>query len=540
MTFEMNLGGYRPAVDRRLAAWRTTDAPARLWAADHTLWTTDPQPEIVDRLGWLRLPETMRAAVPEILAFAEGVRADGITDIVLLGMGGSSLAPEVYRRTFGSRPGHPRLTVLDSTHPAAVEAVDQAIDPGTTLFIVASKSGTTIEPLSFLEFFWDRVSQAGGDTGRSFVAITDPGSHLEALAGDRGFRHSFTAIPDIGGRYSALTHFGLVPAALIGADITAMLDEAAVMAEAAHTGDAGFPLGAALGELALAGRDKATFLVSESLASFPAWAEQLIAESTGKDGKGILPIADEEIGSPAAYGSDRVFVSLTLATDDTTALDTGMGALESAGHPVIRISIDRPEALAAEMYRAEIAVAMAGSVLGIHPFNQPDVQAAKVLARQAMAGELQSDEIAEVPADGPGVAGSLNGFLNGTAAGDYLAIQAFIAPTTHAEASLQRIRHLVRSRTGAATTLGFGPRFLHSTGQLHKGGPDTGMFLQIVDHASPHLDIPGAGYTFGALIAGQADGDHQALTGGGRRVLRVCLGDDVTGGLTAIEEVLHG
>jgi transaldolase/glucose-6-phosphate isomerase len=540
MTFDTSLGEYQAAVHRRLAEWQTADAPGRLWAADHTLWTTEPEPEIDNRLGWLRLPGTMRNAVPGILEFAEAVRTEGITEVVLLGMGGSSLAPEVYERTFGSRSGYPRLTVLDSTHPAAVEAVGEAIDPGSTLFIVASKSGTTIEPLSLLEYFWERVGEPGGDPGRSFVAITDAGSHLEDLARDRRFRHTFTAIPDIGGRYSALTHFGLVPAALIGADITAMLDEAAAMAEAARRGDAGFPLGAALGELALSGRDKATFAVSESLASFPAWAEQLIAESTGKDGKAILPVADEEIGSPDTYGSDRVFISLALTTDDTAALDKGLGALENAGHPVIRISIDRPGALAAEMYRAEIAVAMAGSVLGIHPFNQPDVQRAKILAKQAMAGELQAGDIPEVPADGPGLAGSLTGFLGETADHGYLAIQAFIAPTGKAETALQRIRHLARTKTGAATTLGFGPRFLHSTGQLHKGGPDTGIFLQIVDHAAPRLDIPGAGYTFGDLIAGQADGDHQALAAAGRRVLRICLGDDVAGGLAAIEEVLRG
>ena len=230
MTFDMSLGEYQAAVDRRLAQWQAADAPGRLWAADHTLWTAEPEPEIDDRLGWLQLPETMRDAVPEILEFAEEAKTDGITDVVLLGMGGSSLAPEVYRRTFGSRFGYPRLTVLDSTHPAAVEAVDGAIDPDSTVFIVASKSGTTIEPLSLLEYFWERVRETGRDPGRSFVAITDPGSHLEDLASDRRFRHTFTAIPDIGGRYSALTHFGLVPAALIGADITAMLDEAAVMA----------------------------------------------------------------------------------------------------------------------------------------------------------------------------------------------------------------------------------------------------------------------------------------------------------------------
>jgi len=494
---------------------------------------------IDDRLGWLLLPEAMQNEVPGLLAFADEVRGSGITDVVLLGMGGSSLAPEVFQRTFGNRPGYPTLTVLDSTHPVAVASVGESIDPATTLFVVASKSGTTIEPLSFLEFFWNRVSAVTGTPGEHFVAITDPGSLLQDLASDRGFRRTFTATPDVGGRYSALTHFGTVPAALIGADIGAMLDAAVAMSAAARAGGAGFPLGAALGELAIAGRDKATFLTSETLAAFPAWVEQLIAESTGKDGKGILPVADEAPGPAAVYGADRVFVSLTLDSDDHASLDSAVDALEAAGHPVIRITIDRPEALAAEMYRAEIAVAMAGSVLGIHPFNQPDVQAAKALAKQAMAGESASGDITEVPADGAELSSALGAFLEQASPGDYLAIQAFIPATFASTDALQRIRHLARRRLTIATTVGFGPRFLHSTGQLHKGGPATGLFLQIINHPSPDLETPGAGYSFGDLIAGQADGDHQALTAARRRVLRVCLGDDTPGGLAAIEEALN-
>jgi len=539
MTLQMRLGPHDGAVARRMSEWQDGDAAERLWAADHTLWTEQPESEIDDRLGWLLLPEAMKDEVPGLLAFADDVRASGITDVVLLGMGGSSLAPEVFQRTFGNRPGYPTLTVLDSTHPVAVAAVGESIDPATTLYVVASKSGTTIEPLSFFEFFWDRVSAVTDTPGEHFVAITDPGSLLQDLASDRGFRRTFTATPDVGGRYSALTHFGMVPAALIGADIGAMLDEAATMSTAARAGDAGFPLGAALGELAIAGRDKATFLTSETLAAFPAWVEQLIAESTGKDGKGILPVADEEPGPAAVYGADRVFVSLTLDSDDHASLDSAVDELEAAGHPVIRITIDRPEALAAEMYRAEIAVAMAGSVLGIHPFNQPDVQAAKALAKQAMSGELASGDITEVPADGGELPAALSAFLEQASTGDYLAIQAFIPATPASTDALQRIRHLARGRLSIATTVGFGPRFLHSTGQLHKGGPATGLFLQIINHPSPDLGIPGAGYSFGDLISGQADGDHQALTAAGRRVLRVCLGDDTPGGLAAIEEALN-
>ena len=539
MTIEMRLGRYQAAVDTRLAAWDDGAAADRLWSGDPSLWGRDTAIEIEDRLGWLDLPTAMRRHLPDLTAFADDVRGAGIRDVVLLGMGGSSLAPEVFQRTFGNRPGYPALTVLDSTHPGAVAAVVAAVDPASTLFLVSSKSGTTIEPLSFLEFLWAVVATATDRPGEHFAAVTDPGSHLEGMAAERGFRRTFTADPNVGGRYSALTHFGLVPAALIGADLAALLDEAGAGADASRAGRGGLPLGAALGELARAGRDKATFLTSRAFAAFPAWVEQLIAESTGKDGTGILPIADELPGTGDAYGDDRLFVSLALGSDDTGDLDAFMSTMEAAGHPVIRIVVDRPEALAGEMYRAEIATAMAGSVLGIHPFDQPDVQAAKVLANQAMAGQLDAGAIDEVPADGPGLEAAVDRLLEAVTPGDYLALQAFLPATGNTTAALQRIRHLARDRLGVATTLGFGPRFLHSTGQLHKGGPNTGVFLQIVDHPGPHLDVPGQGYTFGALIAGQADGDHQALTAAGRRVMRVCLGDDVPGGLAALERALE-
>jgi len=540
MTIQMSLGPHQAAVDGRLATWRADRAAERLWAADHTLWTDHPEPEIADRLGWLRLPETMPKETTGLRSFADEVREAGFTEVVILGMGGSSLAPEVFQRTFGDRAGFPSLTVLDSTHPAAVAGADDRLDLSTTLFVVASKSGTTIEPLSLFEFFWDRVAAVTDDPGSHFAAITDPGSPLQTQAAEHGFRRVFTATPDVGGRYSALTHFGLVPAALIGADIKAMLDEAASMADEAATGDGGgFPLGAALGELALAGRDKATFFTSPSLAGFPAWVEQLVAESTGKHGRGILPVADEQPGPAAVYGDDRLFISVTLDSDDHRELDAAVDALEAAGRPVIRITVERPEALAAEMYRAEIAVAMAGAVLRLHPFNQPDVQAAKSLATRAMAEESAPAEVAEVPADSDGLPGALAEFLDQTSPGDYVAIQAFIPATAETVAALQRVRHLARERHAAATTVGFGPRFLHSTGQFHKGGPNTGLFLQIIDHASPDLDVPRAGFSFGTLVASQADGDHQALTAAGRRVLRVCLGDDDIGGLAAIEEVLN-
>jgi len=536
----LSLGEYLPAVDARLRAWQKEAAVARLWAKDHTLWSPEPVPEIADRLGWLSLPEAMRPEVPGLLGFAREVAADGIAHVVLLGMGGSSLAPEVFARSFGSRPGHPELIVLDSTHPGAIRAVDRRIDPTAALFLVSSKSGTTIEPLSFLHHFWSRVSAATPDPGRHFAAITDPGTPLADLACERGFRRTFAAPPDVGGRFSALSHFGLVPAALIGADVEALLDRASEMAAACRRPPAdnpGFLLGAALGELARAGRDKATFLTSPSLAAFPSWAEQLLAESTGKDGMGIVPVADESAGPPEAYGPDRCFVYLAHAGDADSARAAAVDALEAAGQPVLRIPLNDLGGLAGEMFRAEVAVAMASSVLGIHPFNQPDVQSAKELAARAMGGAAGGAPLPAVDAgDRPALTAALRELLGEARPGDYFAIQAFIEPTVEAAAGLQRLRLAVRDRLRLATTLGFGPRFLHSTGQLHKGGPNTGLFLQVVDDPAPDLPVPQTDYTFGRLVAAQADGDFRALAARGRRVLRMNLGTDPAAGLAALGE----
>ena len=538
----MSLGDHGVTVEATVQRWTEERVAARLWDKDHTLWVDADQPEITDRLGWLTLPRAMHEHLDDIRWFVDEVRADGITDVVLLGMGGSSLAPEVFRRTLGVAAGYPNLTVLDSTHPAAVESIAAAIDPAKTLFIVASKSGTTIEPLSFFEFFWARVAAVVEDPGLHFAAITDPDTALVDLATDRGFRKVFMAISDVGGRYSALTHFGLVPAALIGGDIGLLLDQALRMAEASALPAADNPavrFGAALGELAKAGRDKATFVTSESFAALPDWLEQLVAESTGKEGVGIVPIAGEQLGAPAVYGDDRVFVYLGFKGDDDAEQLKALDALEAAGHPVIRVVVDLLEDLSSEMFRAEVAIAVASSVLHIHPFNQPNVQLAKQLAKQAMDGTVDVGEISETGAeDAEAVVATVESLLTGLGTGDFFAIQAFIAPTPEAEASLQRIRHAVRDRHQVATTFGFGPRFLHSTGQLHKGGANTGVFLQIVDHFSPQVEVPGTDYTFGALIAAQADGDHQALVDNDRRVVRVCLGDDVPGGLANLEDAV--
>jgi transaldolase/glucose-6-phosphate isomerase len=533
---EMALGEYAPAVAGRLDVWHRAGVTSRLFEGDPTLWTEEPKPEVADRLGWLTLPATMRPQLAALASFADEVRRDGIRDVVLLGMGGSSLAPEMYQAVFGNAPGRPRLTVLDSTHPVAVRRVGDAVDLDAVLFLVASKSGTTVETLSFFRYFWERMARRSGEPGRHFAAITDPGTPLVALARDHGFRRVFAADPEVGGRYSALTHFGLVPAALIGAPTDGLLDRAAEIAE---TIDPALALGAALGELAIAGRNKATLLASPSLDALPAWLEQLIAESTGKEGTGILPVANEPVGPPEVYGEDRVFVYFALRGDSDTAQAAAVDTIEAAGHPVIRITVDEAAGLGSEIYRAEAATAMAGAVLRINPFDQPDVQHAKELAGEAMEGRGDEGAIPETAADdAAALSAAVQELLSVVRPGDYLAIQAFIAPSPGAEASLQRGRVAVRNRLRIATTLGFGPRFLHSTGQFHKGGTNVGVFLQVVDHAAPDLAVPDTDYGFGGLIAAQADGDYRALVAGGRRVLRVCVGDEAAGGAERLAEAL--
>ena len=544
----LTLGNYQARLQDRLKAWQAADFACRVWRKDPTLWSPKPVPEITDRLGWLHLPEIMHDQVDDLAAFAEGVRSEGIRDVVLLGMGGSSLAPDVFQRTFGNADGYPRLTVLDSTHPAAVRAVEAQVDLRRTLFLVSSKSGTTTEPLSFFRYFWQRLNQVTRTPGNHFVAITDPGKPLENLANERKFRRVFLATPDVGGRYSALTVFGLVPASLIGVDVHRLLDRAWTMAEACAFCVPGFDnpgltLGATLGELTLAGRDKVTFLASQSLAAFPSWVEQLIAESTGKDGKGIVPVASEPLGSPEAYGADRLFVSLHLDGERDSGLESALRALRAAGHPVVRIQLADKADLGEEFFRWEFAIAAAGAAIGIHPFNQPDVELAKQLAREAMkkgssgAGDTVNTVSAAKPDE---LRREIRNLLDGAPAGNYVAIQAYLAPTTGTTAGLENLQRVIRDRSKLATTLGYGPRFLHSTGQLHKGGPNIGRFLQIVDDPADDLPVPETDYTFGALIRAQALGDYQALLQRNRRVLRVNLGRDVAAGLKRIAEVVHG
>jgi transaldolase/glucose-6-phosphate isomerase len=525
------------AVADRLALWERAGLARRICAKDPTVWAETELPELTDRLGWLTLPDEMAGSVGDLDSFATEIREEGYRFVVLLGMGGSSLAPEMYQATFGNAAGYPELIVLDSTHPGAVADVDARVDLEHTLFLVASKSGTTLETLSFFRYFWNRLVSAGIPQGRSFVALTDPGSPLDDLAAERGFRRVFSTPPEVGGRYSALTYFGLVPAALIGADVRALLSSAAVAAAACRgpgEDNPGLILGALWGEAARVGRDKLTLIVSPRLAAFPNWMEQLIAESTGKDGTGIVPVAGEDLAQPDVYGDDRIFLAYLLAGDEE--LSDPLNALEEAGHPVARAVLDRPEDLGAAMFTAEMATAAAGSVLGIHPFNQPDVQVAKELARKAMAGQLVGGAPIEEVA--PADAAALAAWLAARPESGYIGITAYLPMRAATEAALQNLRHRLRHLTGQATTIGFGPRFLHSTGQLHKGGPPA-LFLQLVDTPAPDLPVPETEFSFGRLVAGQAEGDYRALVERGQTVVRVGLGDDVSAGLERLIEAVN-
>ncbi|MFP3913702.1 MAG: glucose-6-phosphate isomerase [Actinomycetota bacterium] len=511
--------------DTAALRWDAEAYPQRLWAADPTVWSEEPIPELADRLGWLDLHRTMRPRLDELARLGESLVEDGILDVVVCGMGGSSLAPDVFSRAMGSGPSYPNVAVLDSTHPVAVASTAAATDPDRTAFVISSKSGTTTETMSFFRYWWDRT---GGD-GSRFIAVTDPGTPLQALGEERGFRTVVIAPPDVGGRYSALTPFGLVPAAIMGADLEALLDRAGSLAEAASGSraaeDPAIAMGLAWAAHAVNGHDKLTFRTSPGLESFPAWLEQLVAESLGKSGRGIIPIAGEPPLPNYAY--DRVFVEYVLAGEELDHLPDDL--------PAVRFEVPDPPALAAEMLRAEVATAAAGEVMDINPFDQPDVERAKQLARKAMAEGIGSERVAPVPVEGETFRVRLERFLAGIRPGDYAALQAFLSPDPETEAAAARFRQVVGERHECATTFGYGPRFLHSTGQLHKGGPDTGVFIQVVDGGSDDIAVPETDFTFGRLIAAQADGDYAALRERERRVLRVDVSD---GGMEALVEAL--
>jgi transaldolase / glucose-6-phosphate isomerase len=506
----------------------------RVWRRDASLWGSPGVPEIEDRLGWLTVSEPMLEHAADLHALADECRADGFTDAVLLGMGGSSLGPEVIRRSFGEIPGGLRLTVLDSTHPDVVLGVQDSLDVSKTLFIVSSKSGSTIETLSQYRYF---KTLARPD---QFVVITDPGTPLEQLASDDGLRRCFLNPPDIGGRYSVMSYFGLVPAALMGVNIEALVHRCQVAEQmCAHydssESNSGLWFGATIGELARHGRDKLTFVISHPIESFGLWAEQLVAESTGKHGRGIVPVVDEPLSDSAeAYGDDRVFVYRRNPDEPDERLDAAIEQIAAAGHPTITLPAHGATDLGRIFFLSEFAVAVAGWALEINPFDQPNVQEAKDNTRRV----LESGSVPEVPTASDD---SLRGLLADARPPHYVAILAYLPPSPGLEAAVDGLRSAIRSSTGAATTFGYGPRYLHSTGQLHKGGPPSGRFLQLVDTPARDAEIPGAGYSFGKLIASQAAGDLETLRSHGLPVERVTVEGDpaeavraLTGRITAI------
>ena len=532
------LGPLAASVKGCVANLIAEGVPARLWAHDPSLWATDKtgQEEVGKRLGWLDLPQSSRAGLKEILTFVAQVRADGFTHVLLLGMGGSSLAPEVLSLVFPSLlPGGVTFSILDSTDPAQVLAADRAFPPDKTLYVVSSKSGGTAEINAMFDYFWER----SGQDGSHFVAITDPGTILDALANEHGFRKTFQADPTVGGRYSALTHFGLVPAALMGIDPERLLNRAEGMmrqcaADVTGTRNPGLVLGAILGQAAVEGRDKLTFLADESVAPFGAWLEQLIAESSGKHGKGILPVDSEQAADPESYGADRLFVYLR----QEGKLDATVKGLQDAGHPALVFNIADAYDLGSEIYRWEVATAIACVVLGVNAFDQPDVQDAKDRTKIMIAAYSKSKQFNEgqlrwekdgirafssMRLIGKEAGFELQEFLSAARKGDYVAINAYLPRNPEMEASLAELRLAIREKTGCATSIGFGPRFLHSTGQLHKGGPNSGLFLQITSEPVEDLEIPGQEMSFGTLERAQALGDYEALAGCGRRILRLNL-----------------
>jgi transaldolase/glucose-6-phosphate isomerase len=550
------------SVKAAINEWQSSGKMRRLWQRDASLWTGSDEAEW---LGWLDIVEDQIAHPIELRNLGKEVWSAGFKDALLLGMGGSSLCPEVLRLTFGKIAGYPDLQVLDSTDPAQVKAFENKIDVARTLFIVSSKSGSTLEPNIFKQYFFDLVKKKVGEdrAGSHFMAITDPGSKMQKVAEGDKFRHIFFGRPSIGGRYSALSNFGMAPAAVIGIDTKKFLDRAQEMVHACGPdtpveGNTGAVLGIVLGSAAISGRDKVTIITSSDISDLGAWLEQLLAESTGKIGKGIIPVDREELAAPEYYGNDRVFayIHTDFATDAKT--EAKLAALENAGHPVVRISMSDIYDLGAEFFRWEIATAVAGAIIGIDAFNQPDVEASKIETKKLTSQYEQSGslppekpvaddsgmklftdeknaaELAKAAGSNKSVAGYLKAHLQRIGTGDYFALLGYIQMNEDHEKALQAIRHAVRDKKHVATCLGFGPRFLHSTGQAYKGGPNSGVFLQVTCDDALNLPVPEQKYTFGIVKAAQARGDFQVLAERGRRALRVHLGSDVKAGLATL------
>ena len=548
------------AVQATINDWQNNHKMQRLWAQDASLWTGADE---ASWLGWLNIVAAQIANAQQFRDFVEDVKQAGCKNILLLGMGGSSLCPEVLKLTFGKVEGFPEIHVLDSTDPAQVKTLENKIDLAHTLFIVASKSGSTLEPNIFNQYFYERVKETvdAEHVGSRFIAITDPGSKMQQVAERDKFRHIFFGLPSIGGRYSALSNFGMIPAAAMGLDTVKFLASAHEMVEAckADADNPGLTLGAILGTLANHGRDKITIIASPGIHDLGAWMEQLIAESTGKEGKAIIPVDREAIDNVNVYGTDRVFAYVRLTSAPDAVQDAQVAALENSGQPVIRISMNDIYDLGQQFFCWEIATAVAGAIMGINPFNQPDVEASKIETKKLTSEYEEKGSLpAETPIyEGEGVklftdennakkladserslAGYLKTFVDQIGAGDYVAVLGYIEMNEAHEATLQSLRHAIRDDKKVATCLGFGPRFLHSTGQAYKGGPNTGVVLQITCDDANDLPVPGQKFTFGVAKAAQARGDFQVLSDRGRRALRVHLGADVTAGLQTLQAAM--
>ena len=524
------------AVATAISEWDSSAKMKRLWDRDASVWTGADEARWLD---WLGIVDQQRANLAEFSALSAEVRAGGYSDLVLLGMGGSSLCPEVLKLTFGRQPGFPEMHVLDSTDPAQIRALEGRIDLGRSLFIVSSKSGSTLEPNIFMEYFYGRAAD-----GKRFFTVTDPGSNMQKEAERRGFAKILAGVPGIGGRYSALSNFGMVPAAAAGLDVPRLLEGAYRMKQACGPStpamdNPGLVLGAIMGCAANAGRGKLTLIVSPGIHDLGAWLEQLVAESTGKNGKGIIPVDREPLGPPEVYGGDRLFAYIRLTPAPDAAQDLAVEALENAGQAVVRIEVGDIYDLGGEFFRWEIATAVAGAILGINPFDQPDVEASKIATKSLTSqfentGSFPPEQgVAgfSLPAAGSDWKSVLRGHLNTLQPGDYFAVLAYLEMNAAHENTIQRFRTAVRDTRGVATCLGFGPRFLHSTGQGYKGGPNTGVFLQITCDDAADLAIPGRKYTFGVVKQAQARGDLQVLIERKRRALRVHLSGDVDKGL---------
>jgi transaldolase/glucose-6-phosphate isomerase len=552
----------KAAVDASLDDWKKNNKVARLWQKDASLWSNTDEG---NWLGWLTITQEQLANLDTLKQFAAEVKKAKFKHVLLLGMGGSSLCPEVLRMTFGKVAGFPELHVLDSTDPTQIKAIEKKLDLKTTLCIVSSKSGSTLEPNIFKQYFFERVKKAVGEklVGSRFIAVTDPGSKMQQVAETDKFWKIFAGLPSIGGRYSALSNFGMVPAAAMGLDVGKFLKGTHEMVNACGANSAadanpGVILGTILGVAANHGRDKITIITSPGVFDLGAWLEQLIAESTGKIGKGIIPVDREKLAKPDTYGSDRVFAYLQLANKTNKAQDAAVAALEKAGHPVIRITLPNVYTLGQEFFRWEIATAVAGSIIGINAFNQPDVEASKIETKKLTS---QYESTGSLPAESPfftskdaklfaderntaALSGGktlgevLKTHLSRIGAGDYFAVLGYIPMNAENEKALQAIRHSVRDSKRVATCLGFGPRFLHSTGQAYKGGPNSGLFLQITCDDASDLAVPGQKYTFGIVKAAQARGDFAVLAERGRRALRVHLGKNLKSGLNALAKAV--